>query len=144
VAEPPERWVAWNGDAAVAAALVGKRPDERVFLSLVGAPSAAGPLSENIQAACRCDIYTSIDESAPELRAVWLASGFSSVLTTEVFEVSFAAALDILRHTPIPSEFTVITAQEADPDRPFRLDNAVRSRVPGTDGWRGNRDWFDA
>ncbi|MDJ0496220.1 MAG: hypothetical protein QNJ89_00215 [Acidimicrobiia bacterium] len=140
--ERPQRWVAVDGGVVVASALLRERPDTRVFVSYAGEPAAAGPLSASIQAACRCDIYTSVDDGVPELRAVLLAAGFTTALTSERFEIAFAAALSRLRHTPIPPGFTVIKAHDADPDRLFHLDNAVRNRVPGTDGWQGNRAWF--
>lgn len=32
---------------------------------------------------------------------------------------------------------------DVDPDQLYELDLAMRNDVPGNDGWRGNRAWFN-
>ena len=141
--EVPDRWVAWDRGTAVGAALARTRPDNRVFLSFAGEPAAGGLLSQAAHAALGRDLYTTLDEGSLELAASLRSVGFDTNLTTEIFLVSFSQALQSLRHTPVPSGIATVAAADADPDRLFALDNAVRSRVPGTDGWTGNRVWFN-
>ncbi len=47
-----------------------------------------------------------------------------------------------MRRAWIPSGYAVRSVADVDEERAFALDNRVRSLVPGTDGWIGNRDWF--
>lgn len=139
-----ERWVAWQEGIAVGAALARARPDSKVFLTFVGETRAAGSLAANVQAALGCVVYTTADEGAQDLVGSLGEVGFRTYLTTDVFMVPFSSALQSLRHSPLPTGFTTVAATDANPDLLFALDNAVRSRVPGTEGWRGNRTWFDS
>lgn len=138
------RWVAWESGIAIGALQVQERPDRRKFLSFKGDESAFAALIDRPILALDGNLYCSTTDQQPNRRSHLIAAGFVPEVETEVFSLSFAATIDRLRHAPVPPGFELQEAREVDPKRLFDLDNAVRSRVPGMDGWQGRWDWFVA
>lgn len=129
---------------AIAAVQTQERPDGRTFLSFTGDESAFEPLIDHAILTLDGNLYCSTTDQQPNRRSHLIAAGFVPEVETEVFRLSFAATIDRLRHAPVPPGFELREAREVDPKRLFDLDNAVRSRVPGMDGWQGRWDWFVA
>ena len=59
------------------------------------------------------------------------------------FRIRFDRALARLRRATVPVGYTLHPANAVDPDELFILDGELRRLTPGTDGWRGDRGWFD-
>lgn len=137
-----KRWIAVHHEKIVAAAETLIRPDGRCFLRPVGDESAASSLAHEIVRELRRSVYAVAAEGSPLLGDL-LAGGFATELTNEEFVVPFRAALRFVRRATVPGPYRLLPIAESDLDRLYALDNAVRNLVPGSDGWTGNRDWFD-
>lgn len=136
---PLRRWLAWDGDEVVAAVTATTRPDRRTFVSFAG-PHRAWPALVDAAGAAVATLHALARD--PEALAALAASGFAVEMEAEEFRVRFDAALAALRRVSMPRGFTLVRAADADPERLFALDNAVRQDVPGTDGWEGDRTMF--
>jgi len=137
-----DRWIAIDAGKVVAAAETLLRPDHRLFASLRGEPSAAPALARRVARAMGTSLYAIGDEGSA-LAAALVSGGFSIEITNERFVVPFETALRLVRRSSVPHRYALMDVGQCDHDRLFDLDNAVRNLVPGTDGWTGNRDWFD-
>ncbi|MBT8198757.1 MAG: hypothetical protein KJO84_09705 [Acidimicrobiia bacterium] len=139
---PPgsRRWLAVDDGIAVAAATSMVRPDDRVFLRFVGDAEAYGPLADGVIATLgrRVHAFTRSEEMLAALER----AGFGIENVTEDFAVPFDRALALTSRAWLPSGYSLHRADEVDEDRLFALDNMLRRDVPGSDGWRGNREWF--
>lgn len=143
-AEPPFRWLAVRDGDATAAATARLRPDERMFLHFVGPDHGAyGPLGEHAAGDLGRPIFVTLGEDSGTALGSLRRAGFVVDMVSEGFRVRFDDALEWLRRAWVPSGFAIISAEEADEGRLFDLDNALRQQVPGTEGWRGNREWFE-
>ena len=87
-------------------------------------------------------LRTVADAADLRSRTALEASGFEVVLVNESFRVPFEVARAHLRRSDPSPGFHIITADLADEQRLFTLDTTLRQDVPGTDGWRGDREWF--
>jgi hypothetical protein len=138
-----QRWYATDGREAVAAVDARLRPDDRVFLRFAGDWASYGILSEAARTELARPLYATVDGmDATTLRALE-AAGFQHGHTTEIFRIRFDDALRSLRRSWLPTWARIVSAGDAERDRLLELDNDVRCDVPGTDGWQGNRAWFD-
>ena len=137
-----DRWIARERSRIIAAAETIERPDARLFMSYKGDHRAAADLSRVVAEHHQRPVFTSTAPGSV-LTKLLVAAGFQIELTTEHFVVRFDAALEAVRRGRLPVRYRLVDVSEADPDRLFELDNAVRNLVPGTDGWAGNRGWFD-
>lgn len=138
-----QRWVALDQGRAVGSVDTWLRPDDRMFLSFVGRkPAVWQPLADAVVAALGRPVYSFVDTDAPEAVAGLQAANFDIELEEERFRVRFDAALARLERAWLPSGFSIHPADTVDDDRLFTLDNTLRQDTPGTDGWRGDRDWF--
>lgn len=127
----------------MAAATAMRRPDDRTFLSIVGDDLDAHLiLAEAAHRSLGVPVHLGVDGAAVDRLAAYGAAGFDVEITSERFRLRFDAVLDRVRRARVPPGITTSSAAEVDEGRLFRLDNAIRNDVPGTDGWRGNRDWF--
>ncbi|MDJ0952944.1 MAG: hypothetical protein QNJ81_04635 [Acidimicrobiia bacterium] len=133
------RWVASEEGRPVATAILHTRPDQRRFLQFDGAKEARATLAA-AAAEVAGDVYVSC---AGDEEALYRSIGFVTEIEWDEFEVSFHAALASLRAAHPARRVTLLPARHVDPQRLFALDNAVRSRVPGTDNWEGNWAWFE-
>ncbi len=138
--DPILRWVARDASTPVATATLRTRPDQRRFLQFKGEREARATLAAAAAAEVEGDVYVSC---AADDAAMYRRTGFATEIEWEEFEVSFHAALASLRTAYPAHRVTLLPARHVDPHRLFALDNAVRSRVPGTDNWQGNWAWFE-
>ncbi len=136
------RWLAFDGGKAVGVATATTRPDRRTFVSLAGDLEAYGLLVETVATGVRRPLHAHADCADGELLGMLAAAGFVEVMVAESFRVLFADALDVLQRVETPDWVAMIDAADADAGRLFTLDNTIRQDVPGTDGWRGDRDMF--
>lgn len=139
----PSRWLAVTADGAVAACDSFERPDRRTFLRFAGAGhDAHAALATAAGRDLGRRVFAVVDEANREQLNALRDVGFSTEVVGERFRIGFDRALDWLRHARPPGGFTMRSADGVDEDRLFTLDNAIRNDVPGSDGWRGDRDWF--
>lgn len=141
--QPIQRWLATSGNAAVGAVRARLRPDDRAILSFVGRDlDSYVPLTETVAAAMQRTVHTFADAGDAKTLAALEQAGFETELVMEAFRIRFDHALAWTKRAWIPSGFSILSAATADEDRLFALDNTLRQDTPGTDGWRGNREWF--
>lgn len=139
----PLRWLARNGRAIVGVADGLIRPDDRLFLRFdVSDPGVYGPLTEWIYQEQRRPLFAMADEQPSQELQALKSIGFRTEVVNERFIVSFDDVLAKLVRAWVPSAYVLRRADRVDEERLFRLDNDIRSLVPGSDGWRGNRRWF--
>ncbi len=142
-AQPVRRWYVVEESRAVAAVQASLRPDNRTFLSCrVLEVEAYGPLITEAAEALDMPLYATCDESDSEHMSALRRSGFHIEVTNDRFVIPFDAALRRLARAWLPEGYRIRSVADVDEDRAFRLDNAVRSFVPGSEGWMGNRRWF--
>ncbi len=135
-------WVAQEGSRVIAAAETLLRPDDRLFVRFAGDPAATGPLARHIAVATEHRIHASAPADT-SLVGQLVTAGFDIENTIEHFTVPFDSALSAVSRAHLPARYRLIDVSGADHDRLFNLDNQVRQLVPGTDGWHGNRVWFE-
>lgn len=72
----------------------------------------------------------------------WILGRIRALPCQVTFDVPFAP---LVRCTAChrSSRLELVPADEVSPDLLFALDTELRQDVPGNDGWRGNRLWFD-
>jgi GNAT superfamily N-acetyltransferase len=141
--QPLQRWLAVRDGEAAAAVSTWRRPDDRTFLYFVGPDRAAySPLTEAVIGAVGRPVHTFVDTEDGELVEGLRSAGFEVEVVEEAFRVRFDRVLAWLRRAWAPSGFSIHPADTVDEDRLFVLDNTLRQDTLGTDGWRGDRDWF--
>lgn len=141
--QPLRRWIAVRDGEAVGAVSSWLRPDDRMFLYFVGHDRASYvPLTAAVVEALGRIVYTLVDAGDHEAVQALEAAGFDSELVEERFRIPFDKALGWLERAWIPSGFSIHPADTVDEDRLFTLDNTLRQDTLGTDGWRGDREWF--
>lgn len=137
-----DRWIAVDEGHVIAAAETLLRPDGRLFLTFEGEDAAAPHLAHSVADRLECPVYAIANEDS-SLAGALLGGGCTIEMTNERFVVSFASALRYVRRSRLPARYRMDEASRSDPDRLFALDNRLRNLVQGTDGWSGNRGWFD-
>lgn len=141
--QPLQRWIAISDGEAVGAVSTWSRPDNRTFLYFVGRDRTAyAPLTEAVVETLHRRVHTHIDANDTQAVEALEAAGFESELVEEGFRIRFDKALARLDRAWIPSGFSIHSADAVDEDRLFALDNTLRQDTLGTDGWRGDREWF--
>lgn len=142
-AQPSQRWLAVSDGEAAAAVSTWWRPDDRTFLYFVGPDRAAySLLTDAVVDALDRPVHTFVDAEDGELVEALRSAGFEVEVVEERFRIRFDRVLTWLRRAWVPSGFSIHPADTVDEDRLFILDNTLRRDTPGTDGWRGDRDWF--
>jgi hypothetical protein len=138
------RWLALDGDAAVGAAASFLRPDGRLFLRIVGDdPAIYVPLIDTAAAALQRPVHVTVGADRPEIVGVLRDAGLREEYRGREFRIRFDRALGRLRRAWLPAGYATHRADHVDADELFGLDCRLRSLTPGTDGWQGNRHWFD-
>ncbi len=140
---PGWRWLARRDGQAVGAVLAQERPDLRTFLSYAGDDLAAlRPLTEAAARHLGGRLHTMADEAECGRLAALRTAGFETEMVSERFVIPFERAIAAVDRAWVPSGMSIRPADEVDEDRLFTLDNTLRQDVPGSDGWRGDRQWF--
>lgn len=98
----PARWLAFDGEAAVAAVTASTRPDDRIFLQGVGDPAGIALLGRRASHDLGRPVHIVVHESTTELLGHLDAAGFEPELTSEGFRIRFDDALRLLRRAWIP------------------------------------------
>lgn len=137
------RWFARSGDSVVGAVTGRMRPDARFFITVAGSGAAIAGVTDAAVSEMRRPLYARVDGDDTDIKSSLESAGFEPEIVVERFEVDFTDAITALRRTRRPRWVRLLPVADADPDRLFALDNEVRNRVPGLDGWQGNRIWFD-
>jgi GNAT superfamily N-acetyltransferase len=141
---PIGRWTAYGNGAAVGVATAFVRPDDRRFLvHRLTSDAAYAPLLERAVGDLRREIHVTIDRRRVDRVAQAENLGFATEFESTSFAVPFAAALANARRLLRPTRFELRRADEVAADALFELDSVLRGDVPGNDGWRGNRAWYD-
>lgn len=145
VQKPQGRWLAVDADRGVGLATVFDRPDGRTFVSIrsESAPAAA-LLLRTLVAEVDARLHISVHHDDDVLLGAVQQLGFEPEVVSEAFAVPFAAARQALPDRPGSPRYEMLRADQVDPETLFDLDTRLRQSVPGTDGWRGDRAWFDA
>ncbi|MEM8618953.1 MAG: hypothetical protein AAGF73_04460 [Actinomycetota bacterium] len=125
-------------------AVAAQRPDRRVFLThRLAAEHAYEPLLLQALATITRPVNVSVRDDQHERLALVRRFGLEHELTNRAFEVRFDRLLETLPAPRATADFSVAPVSDVDPDQLYELDIALRSDVPGNDGWQGNRAWFD-
>lgn len=141
--QPLQRWIATGDGRALGAVSTWLRPDDRMFLYFVGGvPAVYSALSEAVVEALERPVHTFVDADDGKTRATLEAAGFTTEVVEERFQIRFERALARLERAWVPSGYSIHPADSVDEDRLFILDNILRRDTPGTNRWRGDRDWF--
>lgn len=143
VYQPVARWVALDDKRPIGLATALIRPDDRLFLSCrLTDESVFAPLLDAAVADLDRPVHLSIaDHQQDRLRLADLA-GFQVEVRNENFEVPFWSALE-RTGSGHSARVELVQADQVDRDQLFTLDNELRQDVPGCEGWRGDRRWFE-
>lgn len=140
-----DRWLAVREGVSTAALSAYRRPDSRVFVSLVGRDSAAHePLLATAGQSLMSALHTFVDEADRERIDTLRTAGFDVEVVEEAFRIRFDRVLSRLRRSWMVRGVGLHPADAVDPDRLVALDNVIRQDVPGCDGWQGDRSWLSA
>ncbi len=143
--EPLQRWYALRDVSVAGVVSARSRPDGRTFLKFGIADRAAyEPLVEAVDESLRRPLTTIVDAAATDDVAALEATGFRTEVRGEAFRIPFEDALRLVRRAWLPVGYVVRQVDAVDEQALFRLDNAIRDLVPGTDGWVGDRAAFHA
>lgn len=146
---PAGRWLACDQDgAAVGMATAAVRPDDRLVVvhRLVDGLDGKAAFAPLLDAAVRDlgrTMHVVVDRTAVDRLLASRALGFAADSESTSFDVPFAPALAWAERARRHTRFDLVPADRVDPDGLFELDTVLRQDVPGCDGWRGNRAWFD-
>lgn len=138
-----DRWCWVTAEGGIAACVsTHVRPDDRTFMRVDGDESFLDGLVELVLSDLGRPLFVSVRE--PERASDLSAHGFVVADVSDVFEVKFADLLVRAPDASAPAGVEIIDADHADRNALYELDVGLRRDVPGTEGWRGNRSWFDA
>lgn len=144
---PPDlSWRALDGDRVAGEVSAWLRPDGRYFLFFDAwrAADAYPPLADAVARDLGQDLYATLDESEFEALDACADAGFTVHRRESVYAVPTDPAATGLNRAAPPGEITIVSAADIDVDRLRLLDDALRQDVPGTDGWRWDREGFVA
>lgn len=147
--QPPlGRWLAIDRSGPIGLATAVVRADDRLFVThRVTEESSYGPLlaaAVDDLITTHPSIHVTVTTDQSDRRRTAERLGFTVELRGSAFAIPFASALAATTIAAARSDrIEVVPADRVDPDALFRLDTALRQDVPGNDGWRGNRLWFD-
>lgn len=137
------RWFVLDGGVAVGAVDVWLRPDDRLFLTFRGDDvETLAPLVNAVVGATDGPLFATVDLGDTKRVDTLLSCGFTVETIGERFTVRFADALALVQRAWVPTGYRIASIADVDEGKAFELDNGIRSLVPGSDGWTGNRDWF--
>ena len=138
-------WFAYDevGDV-LGVGVAAERPDGRVFLAhRLAAEHAYEPLLLQALETITGPVYVAVRDDQHERLALVRRCGLEHEVTNWTFDVRFDRVLATLPAPRTTADFSVARVSDVNPDQLYELDIALRNDVPGNDGWRGNRAWFD-
>lgn len=129
---------------AQGSATIRERPDGRRFL-IVRADDDAAWTDVLTEALAVTDgpVHLTIPATAFGRIDAARALGFVDELRGRQFDVPFEPCLADAGRVPRSTRVALRLADEINPDELFELDTELRGETPGSDGWRGMREWFD-
>ena len=139
-----ERWLLESAGDVIATARLIERPDNRAFASFGGDVTAIPQLCDQMADSTMARLCVGVDESDAELVERLIGAGFQVEARIDSFTIAFEQAVRLFEKVTVPQGFSIVSATDADLDRMFTLDTALRQDVPGCDGWRGDRLVFGA
>lgn len=140
---PIGRWLASDGHTSVGLATASIRPDDRLFVThRIRSEATFGPLLKAAIDDLDQPIHLSIAHSQADRLRSALQAGFIAELNALTFDVPFQPAL-LKTAGHRSNRIETVQADQVPSDELFALDIDLRQDVPGIDGWRGNRTWFD-
>jgi hypothetical protein len=141
--QPIARWLAVDGDEPAGLATAFVRADDRLFVNhRINSEDLFGPLLDAAIRQLDRPVHISVLDTDEHRLRLAERSGFVVELTARAFDVPFqpVVAMTASRQS---STVDYVQADSVSPDQLFALDTELRCDVPGNDGWRGNRLWFD-
>ena len=138
-----QRWYAVEDGQVIGAVRARVRPDDRMFLLFqVDDVRAYQPLTDAVVEGLGRSVSTMCDDSELYRLQALQGAGFRIEITSDRFVIPFAVLLPRLERAWVPTGYAIRPVLDLDENRVFELDNEARNLVPGTDGWRGDREWF--
>jgi RimJ/RimL family protein N-acetyltransferase len=130
----PDRWVAWDGSSPAGALGVWHSPDGRCRLYFDQCrPDAYRPLTAAIAGPCYAQVPLPDEAAQAALRDL----GFTGIRVEHDYRVPVRRV-----DAPVPDGLSLITIDQAVPERVMRLDTAIRQDIPGSDGWQPDMEFF--
>lgn len=141
---PVARWFAYEDGVAVGLATAFVRPDRRIFVAhrLISEP-AYEPLLERAVDDIVQAVHVTLDRDRPDRIRSAIALGFEPEVDSTTFAVPFDSAIEQAARVRRSTRFELLGAEHVDRDALFELDTDLRRDIPGSNGWRGDRSWFD-
>ncbi|MEL6893223.1 MAG: hypothetical protein AAFP84_16645 [Actinomycetota bacterium] len=142
---PLGHWFAYGDHGEpTGVAVATERADGRIFVvHRLGVEAAFGPLLERALADVAGTVNVNVGAGQVDRRRDVEALGLTLELTGVGYDVPFTPLLERLPELRGDGRFEIVPVIDVDPDELFDLDTGLRGAVPGNDGWRGNRAWFD-
>ena len=135
-AHPGLTWRARAESGAVGAVTAFLRPDNRWFVFFDDCRADAyEPLLAAVAGNTGSDLYATADEDDHEAAARLTRLGFIENRREGIFIIPTDPHVTGLADVPVPDETVIISAASADEDDLRLLDDALRTDVPGSDGW---------
>ncbi|HVT66712.1 MAG TPA: GNAT family N-acetyltransferase [Trebonia sp.] len=139
-------WQAHDGSTVAGEVRARRLPDGRHHLFFdAWHTDAYRPLTAAVARDLRHDLYVTLDDAEFDSIEACERAGFAEWRRESIFKIPTDAAVTGLTPAtaPLPPGFTVISPEEADLNRLRLLDDDLRQDVPGTDGWRWDREGFE-
>src|SRR5690606_15447483 len=132
------RWEARDGTRVVGRLRAVTRPDRRVFLSFADCrDDAYAPLLERAATELRrSPLYAWVNERDEVTRRQLAGLGFVVSRREHAYRIPVDPSRFRLSDAGPPPGIAVVSAADADLDRLRLLDDTLRGRTPGTEGWR--------
>lgn len=138
------RWVAYDGGTAIGVATAFERVDDRVFVvHRLRSETAFAPLLAAAVSSLGCAINLSLPTDQVNRVDAAVNLGFCQDYVSAMFLVPIEPLRQSLSRLVRPTTVALVSAADVQTDTLYRLDSKLRNDVPGLDGWRGNRQWFD-
>ncbi len=142
--EPDDlRWLATDRGQVLGTVTAWLRPDDRMFLKFTSEdPRVLAPLAERASLDLGRPVSCIVDKSSGETLRSLRAVGFVTEVEGERFRLPFNEIMRPLERAWVPTGYRIVSVADVDEAAAFELDNRIRSLVPGSDGWQGDREWF--
>ena len=137
--ERDRRDVAWRvleGGAVIGSSTALSRPDRRCFVSIdTWRTEVFGLLLQTMSNEFEEDLFTTVDEADGARLEQWSAGGFTVNRLEHEYLIPTAPEATGLRGAATPPGIDVVSAAQVDVAGLRRLDEELRTDVPGSDGW---------